>query len=236
MTAADARDVPGSSGAREVVYVDHDPLIPSHLGTDAPHVHVRSSDRCLRNEGGVECPTPEELRVRVAALEAEVERLRRRYAPLEGLRVEVGQALGVGSTAKVWRHGRLIFDGHDRSASLTVVAERDAAIVRAEAAEARLDAVRALAVPLMLREAASDRKPGPVSEHMVKMAGRLDRILDSDATASEDQPQPTSEAGMRPSPSCDDDRCGGKPPCLACDEFDARRQGVDRTDTPGGQR
>lgn len=55
--------------AADIVYVDHDPLIPTHLGTDAPHVHVRSTDRCLRRPEGVECLSPAELR-------AEVERLR----------------------------------------------------------------------------------------------------------------------------------------------------------------
>ncbi|MGG5257480.1 hypothetical protein [Phycicoccus avicenniae] len=64
----DARDVPGSSGAHEVVYVDSAPRIPGHLGTTAAHVHVRGTDACLRRPDGVECLTPAELRLRLDAL------------------------------------------------------------------------------------------------------------------------------------------------------------------------
>lgn len=55
--------------ADEITYVDRHPAIPGHLGTDAPHVHHRGSDRCLRAPDGVACPTLAELRAEVERLE-----------------------------------------------------------------------------------------------------------------------------------------------------------------------
>ena len=53
-----------------ITYVNDLPDVPGHLRTDAPHVHHRESDTCLRVPDGEHCPTPAELR-------AEVERLHR---------------------------------------------------------------------------------------------------------------------------------------------------------------
>lgn len=59
---------------QDIRYVDHDPLIPGHLHTDAPHVHARPSDRCLRNDTGQECLTAEQMRERLAAVRALAEK------------------------------------------------------------------------------------------------------------------------------------------------------------------
>lgn len=52
----------------DITYVDHDPLIPGRVHGE--HVHVRSSDRCLKNTTGVPCQTPEEMRAELAVLRA----------------------------------------------------------------------------------------------------------------------------------------------------------------------
>lgn len=55
---------------------------------------------------------------------------------------------------------------------------------------------------------------------------KFDRKINFDRWAADhgllpaDQPHPTPEADERPSPSCHDDRCAGKPPCLACVDDD----------------
>ena len=59
-----------------ITYVDAAPTIPGHLGTDAPHVHHRGSDACLRAPDGVACPTPAELRAEVERLTSVVDVLR----------------------------------------------------------------------------------------------------------------------------------------------------------------
>lgn len=69
------------SAADEITYVDAAPAIPGHLGTDAPHVHARQSDECLRAPEGERCLSGAELRAEVEALRRDREGLQR------GLRV-----------------------------------------------------------------------------------------------------------------------------------------------------
>ena len=59
-----------------ITYVTRYPLHPSHLDTDAPHVHHRGSDKCLRAPDGEHCPTPAELRAEVERLTSVVDVLR----------------------------------------------------------------------------------------------------------------------------------------------------------------
>ena len=59
-----------------ITYVNDLPKIPTHLGTDAPHVHHRDTDECLRAPDGVACPTPADLRAEVERLTSVVDVLR----------------------------------------------------------------------------------------------------------------------------------------------------------------
>lgn len=197
---------------------------------------------------------------RVAELETEVKRLRLSYKNL----VDRGTGCITRAEAAEAEVERL----HRRETEMAMLASEHED--RAEAAEARLDAVRALhsgfhqcirgrwwAVDDAYRGSIATVGPcetlraldsdEPYVERITDANGdETERGADSDATASEDQPQPTSEAPRRamqraadlvPCPDCGGDRLRAdfttSPTCHA--PFPARQQGEDRTDTSTGR-
>lgn len=152
------------TAADEITYVDAAPAIPTHLGTDAAHVHHRDTDRCLRAPDGVACPTPAELR-------AEVERLRawRKDILDEGFGYDDSEesATEVLEYVSVWRAVASGTDDRVRDLEAEVgrlrglqvehieegLAGSDAlveALVRAESAEAERDALQQQVVDVLV--------------------------------------------------------------------------------------
>jgi hypothetical protein len=186
-----------------IKYVDYDPPIPGHVATSALHVHVRTTDRCVKNATGEPCLTPPELR-------DEVKRLRRwkdeAAEVILGLQ-DLGKALGVPLGT------RITGDGAAKIAE-RLVAER-------YVLQQRLDNARALVLSW---------RRGTVTEYgqaVDQCRNAVLAVLDGPA-APPQEPHLTPEAGagpLRNEPAVDGPcDCGT---CVAIAEDRAARQQVE---------
>ena len=216
-----------------ITYVDRDPVIPTHLGTDAPHVHHRGSDRCLRAPDGVPCPTPAELR-------AEVERLTGVIADRLGEYALFGRSKDGDSTLT----GDLAADMGAYAQRLK--AQRDDAIARALAFAAERDALQQQVANVQALADDLEAGQGPMLEWNVPVAttyaGLIRAALGGPAAPTPEptitgydgfgapimdhaqEPQPTGDPRdprTRPSPSCYDPQCPTDSACLSCVHKDA---------------